>query len=130
MQADSDVTAAVQVEALIDRLVEYLQFVLAGEHDCQVVTDLLRTPVLPQAFLNDSGKLPIIELAEFGSARSDLTPFLCGIGSIVVCYRVCVPHAAPDGSWTPLTRRTTQIPRDRPDTSTTHLRFAIGRRSS
>ncbi|WP_146070982.1 hypothetical protein [Cryobacterium sp. Y57] len=52
----------------------YLQFVLAGERDCEIVTDLLRTPVLPSAFLNDSGKLPVIELAWFASARLDLTP--------------------------------------------------------
>ena len=93
----------------------YLQFILAGEHGCEVVTDLLRTPVLPQSFLNDSGELPVIELAGFGPARSDFTAFLCGIGPIAARCRVCVPAQLP----TDRRRGTTQIPRDCPDNCTT-----------
>ena len=47
-------------------LVGNLQLGLAGEHDREVVTDLLRTSILPPSCLHYSGKQPVVELAALG----------------------------------------------------------------
>ena len=48
MQVNSDITTALNVEALIDRLLGDLHFGLAGEHDRKVVTDLLGLRFTPK----------------------------------------------------------------------------------
>ena len=95
VQVNADVTAALNIEALIDRLVRDLQLGLAGEHDREVITDLLRTPVLPQPLLHGRGQEPVIELARFGPAGSEHAAFLRGIGPVAAGCRVGVTAQLP-----------------------------------
>ena len=119
VQTQSHVSAALNEQALIDRLVRYLQFWPAGEHHCEVIADLLRTPILSKPLFNDCRKFPVIEPACFGATRSDLRPFLRGILSVRASRRVRVSaQFATDRE-----RGPTHIPIDLPDACSAHAQI-------
>ena len=119
VQTQSHVSAALNEQALIDRLVQYLQFWPAGEQHCEVIADLLRTPILSKPLFDDCRKLAVIEPARFGATCSDLRPFLRGMRSVRASRRVRVSaQLATDRRRCP-----TQIPSDLPDACSAHAQI-------